>query len=337
MNMTFSIKEHLGRMSIGEALCFKNVCIFPVFSELEEKTSYLSLPRALKDELLRVTEVGHGGSVPELLVENMSDSPVLMLDGEELMGAKQNRVLNTTVLIKEHSRTEIPVSCTEQGRWSYNSDHFADSGVVMARTARLTKNRFVASSLDEDQSFDSHQGEVWYEIHQMSSKRGVRSETSAMRDVFENSREELESYLQHFPLKEGQKGLIACINGNVGGMDYVSSAGAFADLYQKLLKSYIMDALVEKTKKEKEVSLKTAQNFLSSITDTEGSVHPSVSLGEDHRYRGDKLMASALVHKEEIIHLAAFAIENGDMSYKTGQDMAGLRRRKGFRDDFVIM
>jgi hypothetical protein len=337
MNMAFSIKEHLGRMSIGEALCFKNVCIFPVFSELEEKTSYLSLPRALKDEFLRVTEVGHGGSVPELLVENMSDSPVLMLDGEELMGAKQNRVLNTTVLIKEHSRTEIPVSCTEQGRWSYNSDHFADSGVVMARTARLTKNRFVASSLDEDQSFDSHQGEVWYEIHQMSSKRGVRSETSAMRDVFENSREELESYLQHFPLKEGQKGLIACINGNVGGMDYVSSAGAFADLYQKLLKSYIMDALIEKTKKEKEVSLKTAQNFLSSITDTEGSVHPSVSLGEDHRYRGDKLMASALVHKEEIIHLAAFAIENSDMSYKTGQDMAGLRRRKGFRDDFVIM
>jgi hypothetical protein len=331
--MTFLIKEHLGRMSIGGAMCFKNVCIFPVFSHLEEKTSYLSLPRALKDELLRVTEVGHGGSVPELLVENRSDSPVLMLDGEELMGAKQNRVLNTTVLIKEHSRTEIPVSCTEQGRWSYNSDHFADSGVVMARTARLTKNRFVASSLEEDQSFDSHQGEVWYEIHQMSSKRGVRSETSAMRDVFENSREELESHMQHFSLQDGQKGLIAYINGKIAGMDYVSSASAFADLYQKLLKSYIMDALIEKSKKEKEVPLETAQNFLSSMADTEGSVHPSVSLGEDHRHKGEKLIASALVHKEELIHLAAFPMNDKDIF----TDMTGYKRRKGFRDDLVIM
>jgi hypothetical protein len=203
----------------------------------------------------------------------------------------------------------------------------------MARTARLTKNRFVASSLEEDQSFDSHQGEVWYEIHQMSSKRGVRSETSAMRDVFENSREELESHMQHFSLQDGQKGLIAYINGKIAGMDYVSSASAFADLYQKLLKSYIMDALIEKSKKEKEVPLETAQNFLSSMADTEGSVHPSVSLGEDHRHKGEKLIASALVHKEELIHLAAFPMNDKDIF----TDMTGYKRRKGFRDDLVIM
>jgi hypothetical protein len=36
--------------------------------------------------------------VPQLLFINDAMRPVLLLDGEELVGAKQNRVLNLTVL-----------------------------------------------------------------------------------------------------------------------------------------------------------------------------------------------------------------------------------------------
>jgi hypothetical protein len=51
--------------------------------------------------------------LPQHMVVNRANKPVLLIDGEELAGAKQNRVLNTSILIKEVSETKIPVSCTE--------------------------------------------------------------------------------------------------------------------------------------------------------------------------------------------------------------------------------
>ena len=88
---------------------------------------YLTLKEALEKRLLIVKEVSAEASVPELKVINNADVPMLLLDGEELAGAKQNRVLNTSVLVKEKSELIIPVSCTEQGRWSYQTDEFSNS------------------------------------------------------------------------------------------------------------------------------------------------------------------------------------------------------------------
>jgi hypothetical protein len=89
---------------------------------------YLLSEEAIRAGSVAVEEVSEGGSVPNLLVTNQGDSRVLFLEGEELRGAKQNRVLNTSVLIAAHSQTPIPVSCVEQGRWRYRTRHFSSGG-----------------------------------------------------------------------------------------------------------------------------------------------------------------------------------------------------------------
>ena len=78
---------------------------------------YLLIDEALEAKKVVVEEVSEGGSVPELRMTNFADKVVLVVDGTELVGAKQNRIVNASFLIPPESITRIPVSCVEQGRW----------------------------------------------------------------------------------------------------------------------------------------------------------------------------------------------------------------------------
>jgi hypothetical protein len=106
------ITDYLSSIELGNVQQCKNMAAFPLFTSLDHGPEYLTLKEALALGVLTITEISEGGSVPNLKAINAGDMPILLLDGEELAGAKQNRVLNTTILLKEHSETVIPVSCT---------------------------------------------------------------------------------------------------------------------------------------------------------------------------------------------------------------------------------
>jgi hypothetical protein len=92
--------------------------VFPLLADGEVQLPYLLLADAMESGTLRITEIGQG-TVPALLALNQGDADVLVLDGEQLIGAKQNRMPNRTILLPAKSETRIPVSCMEQGRWHY--------------------------------------------------------------------------------------------------------------------------------------------------------------------------------------------------------------------------
>ena len=98
------------------AITHDTLAVIPLLAANPDDLGLLTLEEA-GDRVL-VTEVSEAGSVPFLKVANGADRPLLLLDGEELIGAKQNRILNTTVLVAPHTEVTIPVSCVEQGRWA---------------------------------------------------------------------------------------------------------------------------------------------------------------------------------------------------------------------------
>lgn len=321
------IKNYLFELKFGEPQRHKNVTIFPLSTSLDSGPDYSTLKDALEKALLTVTEVSAGGSVPELKVTNKGEISVLLLDGEELAGAKQNRVLNTTILIKEKSETVIPVSCTEQRRWSYVTKAFHDSDTVMSPSLRSEKARTVATSLSSTGQYRSDQGTVWQKIDEQAAKAGTVSRTGAMKDIFEQKTAELEEYLKSFrPIPE-QKGLLVFIGGEPVGFDFVSREKAFALLYPKLVKSYAMEAVLEEKKEEAEPDRERAEKFLKEAAECEEKKYESVGRGHDYRYESKTMVGSALAVDDKVIHMAFFRVEEAD---KTGE-MARTRHRIKFR------
>ena len=322
------VKSWLRSVKLEKPQMFKAVAIVPIRSPGDGTYRYRCLGEALKSSDIAITEVSAAGSVPELLVTNRGKSSVLLIDGEELSGAFQNRVLNTSILLKEASETRIPVSCTEQGRWSPISKLFSESGNVMAYKTRSRKTRSVHSSLEANGTHRSDQSEVWHGISELQAKTGTHSPTSAMNDVFKAHEPELRKCDEIFTPVPNQIGLIAFIGGAPVGLDIVSLSGVYARLHPKLVRSYILEALAatDQSFDPGSVTLR-AEKFLDEITLSDEREFASTGHGIDHRFKGKGLAGSALVHENEVIHAAFFRLEGPDSQ----EGSSSHRQRRLFR------
>lgn len=302
------IADYIYHLELGEIQEHKGMSVFPLYNRGDDAL-YITLKEAMDAGLLKVTELDSYGSVPELKVINQASVPVLLMDGEELAGAKQNRVLNTTILLKENSETLIPVSCTEQGRWSYNSLEFRESGNVVAYSVRRSKSASVNQSLKKRGEFRSDQRMVWDEIDEISRVSCVNSSTRAMGDVYQSREEDLVEYHQSFPVQDGQRGLLVMFKGDVMGLDILSSSIAYLTLHRKLLKSYALEAIL----REGEGGFNgrdKAQTFLDEVRLSMGEKHKSVGYGWDHRLEGPSVVGSSLTYQDQVIHTAFFKRED---------------------------
>jgi len=306
---------------------YKNVAVAPLFHTAPETLAYGTLAEALREGVILVTEVNDVGSVPDLKVVNNADSSILLLDGEELKGAKQNRVLNASVLLAAHSETIVPVSCSEAGRWHYTSETFDESGYVMPRDLRANRQRSVSASLNRTHEYRSDQSAMWSGIEHMAEASAVESPTRAMTDVFEAKKKELDDCLDAFSLVPNQKGLLVFVNGAVVGFDLISRAAAYEVLHPKLVKSYLIDALLQKTNGSLKASLDDARTFVKETQSCSEKRYKSTGLGWDFRFEGNTLVGSSLEHDSTVVHAAFFRANPTTQTER----MAGYARRSEYR------
>lgn len=352
--MNKSIQKTLAGLKTGGAQTHRNMTVVPVsLGQGGEKggnggPDYLTMKEALDAGHLLITEVSEGGSVPNLKAANKGKTAVLLLDGEEVAGAKQNRILNTTILIAGMGEVVIPVSCTEHGRWSYASHAFFDSGIMMEANARRMKHRSVNVAYANNQGPRADQAEVWNNVAELSIRACAPSSTGAMRDVFEKRQADLDDYLKAFTCESGSQGLVIMIDGGVVGFDYLSNAAAFACIFPKLVKSYAMEAWLldqegrKRAAREREAggwkggkaakpmtqeaAGKAVEAFFIQALGCEEKSYDSVGMGRDFRYTGPQMVGSMLAVDRAVIHMAFFRLAEVE---KAG-NMAGPSRRRTF-------
>lgn len=323
MNQT--LINYISKINFDKPQYHLNMKVFPLLTETKEGPVYLTLKQALVTNQLKVKETTQSGSVPELKVYNNGDIPVLLLDGEELVGAKQNRVINTSILLKEKSETVIPVSCTEQGRWSYDSEYFHDSDEVMASDIRAKKMASVSSNLEYDNSYASNQSEVWEQIQSKANQMNIHSRTMAMKDIYSSKTRDLEIFMDAFSYVDKQQGMLVCICGKVVGFDIVSSKAAYEEYHHKVLRSYAMEAMMNPEMEDNISTDNIAKEFLDKATECTEKKYESVGHGCDYRYEGKNIVGSCLFYSDTPIHTSFFRMGKQQESYPS------FIRRRNYR------
>ncbi len=233
---------------------------------------------------------------------NSGNRPVLLLDGEELMGAKQNRVLNVTVLVPAKAVIVVPVSCVERGRWHYRSRHFVDSDWLMNSEGRARKMRRVRETLRRG-SRAGDQGDVWQHVEQKSRGLGASSPTDAQSAMFERHAGRMDGELDRLHPVDGQVGAVFVRLGQIVALELLDAPAAFREIAPKLVRSHLADAL-DRYRLVRPYQANDVREFLATLEQLEAEWYPAVGLGREARLTGPGLTGAALADDHHVVHLS---------------------------------
>jgi hypothetical protein len=291
-----------GEWRLLEPISYENLTVFPVASSSGYDTrAFLTLEEGLSRGDVVVREQGaetlirdrdgrrpvvqnYGGpSVNQLVLVNRSRRPLLLLAGELVSGGKQDRVIaKDRIVAPEAEPLPLDVFCVEHGRWS------AGGQFTAAKT-------IVHPSVREQAALKQRQSDVWASVtagtlaspppaapapHVSTESLAVTVEedapTQSYSKIYESRRvapsvdvlvdEVQRRFRRETSGLKGERvvGVVIAYGGEVAWSDIFASSELFDAYWNKLLRSYAVEAVARPMLREK-ASLDGAREFLQRL------------------------------------------------------------------------
>lgn len=229
----------------GSAITFENLQLIPIrakdslsFDEASRarmgRQNYVVLRDAMARDLLRIKD---RAGVNRLLIDNLSNQPVLLLSGEILKGGKQDRVIGQDMVLPPNSRrNRVPVFCVEEKRWSSPKQwsYYHEGSMHLRRIVDQSQN----------------QRQVWREVAYELDRDGVASGTRAYTSHSSNAnyaaleRQYVRTFaLDAFPDTGSIIGVMGVSGSVVLGCDVFASTDLLRREYTGIIFSYIDEAI----------------------------------------------------------------------------------------------
>ena len=320
--------HRLAGLSIGKTRSTGGLSLYPLLGEREGMLAYQTLDDALAAGILSIGEIGSSGTVPELELKNGGDCQVLIVDGEELIGAKQNRIVNTSVLVGAGSMLMLPVSCVEAGRWRAVKAAFRSEGTHYNARGRQKKVREVTVALAAEGRPQADQGRIWADVDAKLSRLSVGSETRALHAVTEAHGADLDKFTLALGTPQAREiGAVFALGSEIIGVDLFDQSTTLTALLPKLVASYALDAIEERHTAAPPPAA-VVSRWLKALGSATGDASGGVGLGEDVRLSGPGLSGAALTFEGAVAHLSAFRAETQTGSAPAGMVRSSVRRRQ---------
>jgi hypothetical protein len=298
--------------------------VFPLTVSETDGRDYLTLGEAFRQGLVVIPE---SGRVPEIVVIVKGEKPVLIVEGEVVVGGWQNRTVNISLLLEAGKEHRIPVSCIEAGRWSSRRTRrpffveptetestrleFEVAAYIVHSQLRRRKTETVTRHFLMTNRPVAEQHDVWDEVSRELMAARVASPTEDATTFYEHHRASIEDLLNPIKTLPNQVGAIVAIGQNIVGLEAFDHPETWNILCSKVLYGYAAEALEFLWKQEapKSVPYSEADAFRNKVASVfeRAVVKPSpVGMGEHHLLEGGLVGGFALVHDGKVRHMFAF-------------------------------
>jgi hypothetical protein len=304
--MDETLDQALQSLQISEPVSHGLLHIFPLKGDTHPEQDISLLEGALQAGTLHIEEPHEAGSVPELRVVNEGSLRVLILEGDELIGAKQNRVVNSSVLVAAGSHLTLPVSCVERGRWSYRSRAFSPGTGSPHLALRRLKTRSVHDSLRRGRGHRSDQRAVWRKVYRKARLHKAVSSTHALQDSRSHLSERLDAFEKLArELPEGTSGVVVAIGERLVLLEVLAGPRTFARVFRKLLSGYAFESVgLDRPYGTPDTS--AVRSFIEAAAKAAHEEHQAVGAGRDVKFEADGISGYALIGETGVLHAAAF-------------------------------
>jgi hypothetical protein len=318
-----AIAAFLDGVRLAPRQSVKQLTLWPLIlhSGATSGLAYAPLARALDEGWVQLDEVTDAGSVRHARVRNRGSLAVLVLFGEELRGAKQNRVANATFLVGPGQDLVLDVSCVEQGRWGRApiAPGFESTGSLVSHALRKKMARQVHESRRRGLSFAADQGEVWEGISERIRYARTASPTNAYQDYVDARSSDLAEIRRALRAVGGQVGFVAMVGERVVGIEAIGRPEPFAECFARLVDSYAIDAVDAAVAGDEWAGeeFREPEPFLLALRSAPLDASPSLGVGVDLRIASDRVEGCAL-DAGGLVHLTAAPATSAGGSHPFG-------------------
>lgn len=285
----------LNDLEFMDAQVHKNIAIIPLKTPANYGFDVITLKKGFELGLVEVKEC-ETSTVNTLVVKNNAVTPLLLVDGEEIIGGDQNRIVNATILIEAKSEMKVPVNCTEHGRWGYKHE-FKHSNYMANYRTRSAKIRASITHSDE-------QGAVWDAIDVLESKRDFSSPTQAMSESYEDAKADLGEFIDEFKIEKGQSGVVVIVDGEIKGFEIFLNSDVYSQYHEKIIKSYLIDAKINDNVFA--IDMDAVKNTISNALDSKVSKSKNNGLESRFDFKNEEGIGTLYTFEDELIHLSYF-------------------------------
>ena len=299
MNLNFNVSEPVEK---------NNITTFFLSSIEKNNNKYLSFSEAIAKNQVQISEVNKEGLLTKLSVSNKSSDNIIILNGELIIGTqiRQDRIVDSTVLIPGYATVLINTFCGEQYRWSprLSSNKISTSESLYFSSGRANNAADINTKL-------SKQCRIWSEISEKISDFNVKSFTNSVDQIYKKKKVNVEEIVNFFKIPTEAVGVALGINHQLVNIDIFSNNCMLQIYLPKIIRSIALDSF-KKISKKSYLKKKDVHRFLRQIHQANKQKRKVVegSLGEELQFNSESVAGSILYHKEQTVHFSAFVKEN---------------------------